>query len=47
MIPQEWSGENFLLRFGDDCELSFEHTPIKMSRNSSNVLEGEFDVTNM
>lgn len=42
-VPQkEWSGEQFVLRFGTDCRLPFEHTPIHLTRNQDKILEGEF-----
>lgn len=43
--PQmEWSGGKFYLRFGQDCQLPFLHTPIHVIRNKENILEGQFDV---
>lgn len=39
---QEWSGGQFVLRFGNDCLLPFAHTPILVTRNKDNILEGEF-----
>ena len=43
VVPeQEWSGGRFALRFGNDCRLSFVHTPIQVTRNQDKILEGEF-----
>lgn len=39
---QEWSDGQFVLRFGQDCQLPFEHTPIQVTRNQNKILEGEF-----
>lgn len=43
-LSREWSGEKFVLQFGDDCRLPFLHTPIHVTRNEENILEGQFDV---
>lgn len=43
-LSKEWSGEKFVLQFGDDCRLPFLHTPIHVTRNEKNILEGQFNV---
>lgn len=39
----EWNGGQFELRFGDECQIPFVHTPIHMERNDNRILIGEYD----
>ena len=41
-LMEEWNGDGFFLRFGENCRLPFRHIPVKLIKNEEGVLEGTY-----